>query len=95
MNLTLKPVTECPAFSRYHNDVWNAELKFLQPTSGQTCDETIPCGLYDLTVPTVFGEKNFDLEINNVVMIGENKTIFAWMTEMTGENSGKIALEVL
>jgi hypothetical protein len=92
--MTLKVTDESPLFLQYHNDIWDAELSLLKEAEGKSCDERFPCGLYDLKAPKVFGEKQVDLEIQHVEIIGENHlTLFAWLTD--SENCAKIALEVL
>lgn len=94
MNLTLKVTDESTLLTKYHNDVWECELELLQEISGQSCSEKFPCGLYDLKVPKVFGEKQIDLEIQHVELIGgEHLTLFAWLTD--NENCAKIALQVV
>lgn len=92
--MNLKVTDESPLFIQFHNEIWDAELNLLQSTEGKSCDERFPCGLYDLKVPKAFGDKQVDLEIQHVEIIGKNHlTLFAWLTD--GENCGKIALEVL
>jgi hypothetical protein len=92
MTATLKVTDQSPLFSKHHNQVWVCELEFLQPVSGQSCDENFPCGLYSFKSPEIFGDEDVDLEIQNVEMVDGHKTLFCWLT--TDENCGKVALEV-